>query len=204
MNSDKMLGILPGGTMNLFDAQPRPPAPTSEEADRDLCGGIRSKGGHRYGEWPPPMSISSPSACTPELVKLREKAAFKSRLGKMRASTVAAIQTLFDPPRLKGKLKLDDRTIDLEDTKPGNLQQSLRRRGHLPYADQPDAARSASTSRSPTSRATCFALRRTAFLGHWKSAPEIDRHQARKARLEVPPSKRKLECSIDRRKYRSA
>lgn len=194
MNSDKMLGILPGGTMNLFARSLGLPLDIEEAAEVFAKGyarkvDIATANGRPYVHQ---FSVGM----HPKLVKLREKSAFKSRLGKMRASTVAAIRTLFDPPRLKGTLKLDNETIDLKTPSLG-ISNNLFGEGHLPYADQPDGGTLGIYVAIADKRRDLFRFAADALLGHWKSASEIDVHQARKARLEVAPRKRKLECSID-------
>ena len=194
MNSDKMLGILPGGTMNLFARSLGLPLDI-EEAAKVFASGFARKVDIATANGRPYVHQFS-VGMHPKLVKLREKAAFKSRLGKMRASTVAAIQTLFDPPRLAGKLTLDDETIDLRTPSLG-ISNNLFGDGHLPYPDRPDGGTLGVYVAIADERRDLFRFAADALLGRWQAAPEIDVHQAKKARLQVAPRKRKLECSID-------
>lgn len=194
MNSDKILGILPGGTMNLFARSLGLPLDIEEAAEVFAKGfarkvDIATANGRPYVHQ---FSVGM----HPKLVKLRENSAFHSRFGKLRASTVAAIRTLFDPPRLAGKLTLDGQTIELRTPSLG-ISNNLFGEGHLPYADRPDGGTLGVYVAIAGQRRELFRFAADMLLGRWQTAPEIDVRQANKASLQVAPGNRTLECTID-------
>ncbi|MGY6708182.1 MAG: diacylglycerol/lipid kinase family protein [Rhizobiaceae bacterium] len=194
MHSDKMLGILPGGTMNLFARSLGLPL------DIEVAAEVFAKGFARKVDIATangrPYVHQFSVGMHPKLVKLREASAFQTRFGKMRASTVAAIRTLFDPPRLTGKLTLDGETMDLRTPSLG-ISNNLFGEGHLPYADRPDGGTLGIYVAIARQRRDLFRFAADMLLGRWQSAPEIDVRQASKASLQVGPGNRTLECTID-------
>lgn len=194
MNSDKMLGILPGGTMNLFARSLGLPLDI-EEAAKVFAKGLARKVDIATANGRPYVHQFS-VGMHPKLVKLRDKADFQSRLGKMRASTVAAFKTLFDPPRLAGKLTLDGETIDLRTPSLG-ISNNLFGEGHLPYADRPDGGTLGVYIAVTETRRDLFRFAADMLLGRWRAAPEIDVRQAARASLQIAPGHRTLECTID-------
>jgi len=194
MNSDKMLGILPGGTMNLFARSLGLPLDIEEAAEVFAKGfarkvDIATANGRPYVHQ---FSVGM----HPKLVKLRENSAFQSRFGKLRASTVAAIRTLFNPPRLSGKLTLDGETIHLRTPSLG-VSNNMFGEGHLPYTDRPDGGTLGVYVAIAEQRRDLFRFAADMLMGRWQTAPEIDVRQANKASLQVAPGNRTLECTID-------
>ena len=194
MNSDKMLGVLPGGTMNLFARSLGLPLEV-EEAAAIFAKGFARKVDVATANGRPYVHQFS-VGMHPQLVRLRENAAFQSRFGKLRASTVAAIRTLFDPPRLEGMIALDGNDLPLRTPSLG-VSNNLFGEGHLPYADQPDGGVLGIYVARAEERRDLFRFAADMLLGRWQSAPEIDVRQAKRARLEIGPGKHSFECTID-------
>lgn len=194
MNSDKMLGVLPGGTMNLFARSLGLPLDVKEAAAIFAKGFARKVDVATANGRPYVHQFSV--GMHPQLVRLRENAAFQTRFGKLRASTVAAIRTLFDPPQLEGSIGLDGKDVPLRTPSLG-VSNNLFGEGHLPYTDQPDGGTLGIYIARTRERRDLFRFAADMLLGRWQSAPEIDVRQATRARLEIVPGKDALECTID-------
>lgn len=194
MNSDKLLGILPGGTMNLFARSLGLPLDIEEAAEVFARGFARKVDIATANGRPFVHQFSL--GMHPKLVKLRDEAAFQSRFGKLRASTVAAIRTLFDPPSLTAKLTLQADEFHLRTPSLG-ISNNLFGEGHLPFADRPDGGTLGVYIARVRERRDLFRFAADMLLGRWQSAPEIDVRETRQARLEIAPVSRALECTID-------
>ncbi|NMG38294.1 diacylglycerol kinase family lipid kinase [Chelativorans sp. ZYF759] len=194
MNSDKLLGILPGGTMNLFARSLGLPLDIEEAAEVFARGFARKVDIATANGRPFVHQFSL--GMHPKLVKLRDEAAFQSRFGKLRASTVAAIRTLFDPPSLTAKLTLQADELHLRTPSLG-ISNNLFGEGHLPFADRPDGGTLGVYIARVRERRDLFRFAADMLLGRWQSAPEIDVRETRQARLEIAPVSRALECTID-------
>lgn len=194
MNRDKMLAVLPAGTMNLFARSLGIPldldqAVAAFATGRERAVDVATANGrpfvHQY-------SIGMHA----KMVRLREKMEFGSRLGKIKASASAAYQTLRNPPRLNVLLTVDGETIQARTAGIG-VSNNLFGEGHLPYTDTPDGGRLGvyvTIARRP-SHFLGFAVGMA--RGQWQANPHVEVYEGRTVTLELANRRHAAHCVID-------
>jgi diacylglycerol kinase family enzyme len=190
----RMLAILPAGTMNLFARGLEIPLDLDEAVKAFATGrrhavDVASANGRIFVHQ---FSIGM----HPDLVERRESATYGSRLGKIRASAAAAIQTLRNPPMLSAELRMGKTEVVARTSSIG-VSNNLFGEGHLPYADMPD--------KGELGIYIARARRRSDFLrffmhmarGSWDANPQVEIHRAGEVVLTVKSRHRKMRCAID-------
>lgn len=194
MNSEKALAILPAGTMNLFARSLKIP-PTLDGAVQSLAEGeiravdMASANGRPFVHQ---FSVGMHA----KMVEQREKMQFRSRLGKLRASTKAAAAALLDPPILKAALAIDGREVRVRATNIG-ITNNLFGEGHLPYADDPAGGVLGVYATVASKRGELFRAAYDIWRGRWSASAHVDVHQGEKIVLRLPSGRRKANCVID-------
>lgn len=194
MKSDKMLAILPAGTMNLFARGLGLPLDLEEAAKIFAMGHARKVDIATANGRPFVHQFSV--GMHPRMVRLRENEAFAGRLGKMRASLSAAVKTLLAPPRVRGTLTIDNEKMAIATPSLG-ISNNLFGAGHLPYADQPDGGVLGIYVAQPQAPGGAFGLAADMLFGRWQDGQAIEASTAKRARLELTRGSGKLECTID-------
>jgi diacylglycerol kinase family enzyme len=194
MGKDRLLAILPAGTMNLFAR--------GLEIPLDLTKAVQAFANGR----PHAVDVASANGrpfvhqfsigMHPDLVERRESAEFGSRLGKMRASLAAALQTLRNPPRLRAKLQLGSTEIVARTSSIG-VSNNLFGEGHLPYADMPDKGELGIYVARTSRRSDMLRFALHMARGSWDANPQVEIHRAGEATLTITSSHRKMQASID-------
>lgn len=189
-----MLAVLPAGTMNLFARSLSIPLDLDEAVQAFAAGrahavDVASANGR-------PFVHQFSIGLHPELVARREKTEYRSRLGKMRASIRAALQTLRNPPSLSARIEIGGTEIVARTSSVG-VSNNLFGEGHLPYADMPD--------RGELGIYVARTRRRSDFLrfflhmarGSWDANPQVEIHSASEAVLTLLSSHRRIRCAMD-------
>ncbi len=194
MNKDRLLAILPAGTMNLFARGLGIPldldaAVAAFATGRSHAVDVASANGR-------PFVHQFSIGMHPDLVERREAADYGSRWGKIRASAAAAMQTLRNPPSLTVKLEMGATEL-LARTSSLGVSNNLFGEGHLPYADMPDRGElgiyvARMQRRSDVARFFLHLAR-----GSWDANPQVEIHRAGSLVLDVLSRHRRMRAAID-------
>ncbi len=195
MNTGKVLAVLPAGTMNLFARSLQIPLDLSQAldalatapiADVDIATANGRPFVHQY-------SVGMHA----KLVHLREQREFASRLGKIRASAQAAVDTVLNPPRIRVRLEMPGGTEVEARTSSIGITNNLYGEGHIPYTDTPDGGTLGIYVTKARSRREMFAFLAMMALGKWKSNDQVEIHQTESVTMHILSSHRKFRCVID-------
>lgn len=186
-DSRKALAVLPAGTMNLFARSLGVPLGL-DSAVAAFAGGevkavdIATANGRPFVHQ---FSIGMHA----RMVQLREKMAFGSRLGKIRASARAAWGAVADPPTMKVRLTVGEAEIAVRTTGIG-VTNNLFGEGHLPYADNPDGGVLGIYVTVAEARSEIAGFLLNMLRGRWRNNQHVEIHEAGRVLLEVKPSRR--------------
>lgn len=195
MKTGKVLAVLPAGTMNLFARSLQIPLDLSQAldalatapiADVDIATANGRPFVHQY-------SVGMHA----KLVHLREQREFASRLGKIRASAQAAVDTVLNPPRIRVRLEMPGGTEVEARTSSIGITNNLYGEGHIPYTDTPDGGTLGIYVTKARSRREMFAFLAMMALGRWKSNDQVEIHQTKSVTMHILSSHRKFRCVID-------
>lgn len=194
MDTQTALAILPAGTMNLFARSLAIPLSLDEAVAAFANGRVRavdlaSANGRVFVHQ---FSIGLHA----ELIRLREKRLFRSRLGKIWASLRAGVNALFRPPRLKLKLVIDETSI-VTTTAAVGISNNLFGEGHLPYADDPDGGVLGVYVTSARRRRDLLHFVVKMARGRWKTNRQVEIYQAKEVTLTLLSRQRRFGCAID-------
>lgn len=197
-NSEKALAVLPAGTMNLFARSLGIPLVLDLAVSAFAGGIVRSVDlGCANGEvFVHQFSVGLHA----KLIKLRETANFRSRLGKIWASLRAGVYAFINPPKLKARLEVDGRVLDVTTAGIG-ITNNLFGEGHLPYTDTPDGGvLGVYVTRARRKRDLARFLLNMA-LGRWRTNAQVDIYTAQTVRLKLVSHHRRFGCAIDGELY---
>lgn len=193
-DTGKPLAILPAGTMNLFARSLGIPLDIDEAVEALAKGEIR------------PVDVARANGrifvhqfsvgLHPTLIKMRENQSFKSRLGKMRASTVAAFQAILKPPRITLQLHIDGERRTVRSQSLG-ITNNLFGEGHLPFADEPDKGELGVYITKARKRSDLLKFVLNLAIGRWRASPHLDILTAKQVRVEVTHDRPDFGCAID-------
>lgn len=176
------LGILPGGTMNLFARSLGIPFDLEKAAQALAKGKIEkvdtaSLNGRVF-------ILHFSIGLHPHLVRKRIQMNYQSRLQKMYASFRAALLAFSAPPNLQLDIELDERR--LASTTPAfSVSNNIYGEGHLPYADQLDKGVLGIYICKAQRRYELFKLGLDILLGRWQSGGGVEVLSASKAVVKV-------------------
>ncbi len=192
--TDKVLAILPAGTMNLFARSLAIPQGLDAAVDGFAGGTVKavdlaSANGRLFVHQ---FSVGLHA----KLIKLREEGAYSSRVGKIWASVRAGFVAFFNPPLLRATLSIDDVRLSVKTPSLG-ISNNVFGEGHLPYADSlEDGVLGVYVTRARRKRDLARAMAGMA-LGRWKTNANVDVHHARRVTVTVASASRRLGCAID-------
>jgi diacylglycerol kinase family enzyme len=194
MNTEKALGVLPAGTMNLFARSLGIPL------DLDEAVGALAEGRVK------PVDIATANGrpfvhqysvgMHAKLVHLRDRMEFQSRLGKIRASARASYDALFRPPRLRVTLKVDGKATRATTASIG-ITNNLFGEGHLPYTDEPDGGRLGVYLTRARTRPQMVAFAANMLIGRWENNAQVDIVDGKRVDLEIQSGGKRFGCAID-------
>lgn len=193
-DSGKVLAVLPAGTMNLFARSLGIPLDLDEAVRCFASGKVRavdvaSVNGRVFVHQ---FSVGLHA----KMVATREKMSFSSRVGKMIASTRAAIAALVRPPYMTVRIGLDGAEIVARTSGIG-VTNNLFGEGHLPYADDPDGGTLGiyvTTSRGPGGLLRFMV---NMMLGRWKANSQVEVHETEEARLRFGKVRSRHRAVVD-------
>jgi diacylglycerol kinase family enzyme len=193
-NSPKALAVLPAGTMNLFARSLAIPLDLDAAVASFADGTVRSVDlGSANGQvFVHQFSVGLHA----KLIRLREKATFRSRLGKIWASLRAGVYTFVSPPRLKARLEVDGRVLDVTTAGIG-ITNNLFGEGHLPYADTPDDGVLGVYVTLAWRKRDLARFVMNMALGRWKENAHVDIYTAETVTLRLMSHHRRFGCAID-------
>lgn len=188
------LGIIPAGTMNLFARSLKLPidiwkAPEVLASGRIIDGDIGSADGrafvHQFS-----MGLHA------RLVRYRNAYRFASRIGKIGASTRAAIGVIFNPPDFEIEFDADGHR---ERRHVSQISVSNNHFGHatLMYAEDVTAGHLGFYTAPPLNPAGVAKLAFDILRGRFRASPLITEMSAIAVDLHFPKVDRKINCVID-------
>lgn len=194
MNRDKALAILPAGTMNLFARGLGLPIDLEAAVAAHARGvvhavDVASANGR-------PFVHQYSVGMHPQLVDLRDRMDFRSRLGKLLASFRAGLMTVLHPPRLSLKMRLDGLESRVVTSGIG-ITNNLFGEGHLPYAEMPDKGVLGVYVTRARRRRDFFLFFAYMAIGRWRGNPQVDIHETREVTLGFTSRTRRFKCAID-------
>lgn len=194
MNRQTALAILPAGTMNLFARSLGIPLALDAAVEAFANGVVRSVDVASANGRPFVHQFSI--GMHAEMVAAREKMQFASRLGKIRASTKAALATMLDPPSLAVSLQIGDAEMLLRTTGIG-ITNNLFGEGHLPYADHPDGGVLGVYVTVARQRSQLVRFFLHMARGRWRDNPHVEIHEGERVVLKILSRRGKRHCVID-------
>jgi diacylglycerol kinase family enzyme len=188
------LAVLPAGTMNLFARSLAIPLGLDAALDALAQGEIRDVDIATANGRPFVHQFSV--GIHPKLVKLRGSLTYKSRIGKMIASTRAAAGAIFRPPNFTAEL-VTGRGLERRRTAGISVSNNPFDEGHLPLADTLDRGVLGIYVMKPLTLRTTLGLGWGMLRGKWKSLPQIIDREAREATIRFPRKKSGAMAVID-------
>lgn len=194
MNTGKALAILPAGTMNLFARSLGLPLQL-DAAITALAGGniravdLATANGRVFVHQ---FSIGLHA----KLIRLRERQAFTSRLGKIRASMQAGLAAFLRPPVMRVSLMVDDTEITVATSGIG-VTNNLFGEGHLPYADDPAGGTLGVYITRARRRRDLIVFLAKMALGRWRGNDQVEILTADTVRMRIDRHSRRFGCAMD-------
>jgi len=192
--SDKALAVLPAGTMNLFARSLRMPLDL-DQAIKALAKGkikqvdLASVNG-RY------LVHQLSIGMHPQLIDLREKLSFRGRVGKIFASTRAAVATFQHPHNILVQVESDITRFEAV-TQSLSVTNNLYGEGHLPFTDKPDGGTLGLYVTRAARRSDLFFFFANMAIGRWRKNDQVEIHQAKWVKLHLPYLDPRFKCAID-------
>ena len=190
----KVLGILPAGTMNLFARSLGMPLvleqaiealANSEVRQADIC----TVNDHVFVHQ---VSIG----VQPRMVELRNAKPYKSRLGKIGASIHSSFQAMTRPPTFRAKLK----TGTLDSVSRYSIlavSNNVYGDGHLPFADIIDGGTLGIYTAPPLNFFMNVKLAMDMMLGRWTSNEHFLSQSGDRVSIEILSRVRRRKMSVD-------
>ena len=194
-HTKKALAVLPAGTMNLFARSLEIPLDLDEALMALASGEIRQVDIARANErfFVHQFSVGM----HPQLIRLRERMSFRSRIGKMMASVRAAVVTFARPAALKVSLDMDGARI-LATASSLAVTNNLYAEGQrLPFAARPDGGQLGIYVARARRRRDLFWLFLNMGVGRWRQNDQVEIHETTEVVLNVPKQRRRFKCAID-------
>lgn len=192
--SGKPFGLLPAGTMNLFARTLKIPLDLDEAAEALAAGHIgRSDIASANGR---PFLHQFSIGFHREMVAQRNKQPFESRLGKIKASIVAALEVIRRPPSLPVRVRVDGRTLE-ERVSSLAVSNNPYGEGHMPYADDVNSGLLGIYYARPATAGANARMLADLTLGVWRNNPDIHELSGREVRLSLRGRKKRLKAVLD-------
>lgn len=194
MNTDKILAILPAGTMNLFARSLAIPLDLDKAVAGFASGEVHLVDVATANGQPFVHQFSV--GMHAKMVKLREKMDFNSRIGKIRASARAALDTIMNPPSMVVDLDMGATSMTVHTSGIG-VSNNLFGEGHLPYADDPAGGMLGIYVAKALRRRDVIWLSLSILIGRWGSNPQVEIHQSDSVVMRFSRVHPRHRCVID-------
>jgi len=178
------LGVLPAGTMNLFARSLGIPlnleAALEALADGELKAvDIATINGR-------PFIHQFSVGIHAKMVKLRASLPYRSRIGKMLASTRAAFGAILNPPNFVAEVRTAAGGVERRSTAGISVSNNPLDEGHLPLADRLDRGVLGIYLVKPLTLSVMLRLAFGLLRGKFKSLPEVMDRESREATIRFP------------------
>lgn len=180
------LAVVPAGTMNLFARSLGIPLNLEAALEALATGQIKQVDIATANGRPFIHQFSV--GIHAKMVKLRESLPYKSRVGKMLASTRAAFGAILNPPNFAADLLIRGR-LERRSTAGISVSNNPLDEGHLPLADRLDRGVLGIYLVPPLTLPIMFRLAFGFLRGKFKSLPEVMEKEAREATIFFPRRK---------------
>lgn len=192
--SDKALAILPAGTMNLFARSLGIPLDLDAAIAGFAAGHFRqvdiaSANGRRFVHQ---YSIG----IHPEVIDLRSRMQFGSRLGKLVASGRAAAMAVLRPPHMRVSLSMGDTEV-IAVSSSISVTNNLFGEGHLPFADRPDGGVLGIYITRARTGADFVSFFLNMAIGRWEGNEQVEIHETDMVTLRILSHHRRFKCALD-------
>jgi diacylglycerol kinase family enzyme len=188
------LGIVPAGTMNLFSRSLKLPLDIWKVLDvlahgKILDADIGSADGrafvHQFS-----MGLHA------RMVRYRESYSFASRLGKIRASTRAAVGVMFNPPEFEIEFEVDG-VRETRDVSAISVSNNHFGQNSLMYADDVTGGHLGFYTAPPLKPSGVAKLTFDILRGKFRESPLITEMSVSAVELHFPKARYKINCVID-------
>jgi diacylglycerol kinase family enzyme len=193
--TDVALGVLPGGTMNLYARSLGMPLDVIEAIEALASAKIhKADVGCADGRI---FVHQFATGFQTRAVRLREKMKFGSKFSKMLASTKAILSVTTNPPVYKLEMSLDDGEFQPVKSSLFGVTNNVFGVGHLPYADEIDGGKLGIYFSEPLSRSGAIKIIRDSILGMLHDNEFVSTGQAERVVLRFPKLKKSDQAVID-------
>ncbi len=189
------LGIVPAGTMNLFARTLAIPANAEASLPALASGEIRAVDIATANGIPFVHQFSV--GLHARMVRMREAMQYRSRAGKIAASTRALINTLLDPPQFPVTYRLGEEKGMMFTASTISISNNPFGEGHLPYADDPAQGVLGVYLHPAMSVGESFSFALNAARGRLGEIPNLEASTSRTVRLEFPMRRKSSLAIID-------
>jgi diacylglycerol kinase family enzyme len=131
-----------------------------------------------------------------EMIHLRDKMQFGSRLGKIRASARATYATLANPPKMDVTLVIGQAEVITRASAIG-VTNNLFGEGHLPYADNPAGGVLGIYVTVARQKGELMKFFLNVARGKWRDNEHVEIHQTDRVVLKIRSRRRKLYAAMD-------
>ncbi len=192
---ERMLGIIPAGTMNLYARSLKIPLEIRSAAESLAAGrpGLSDIGTANGEVFLHQFSVG----LHPRVIRQRNRFSFASRMGKIGASMLAAIDAIRQPVSFPVQIKFDGRFLEGVATSVA-ISNNPYGEGHLPYADRVDRGRlGLYFVKGPLSSGNQARLLADLTLGTWRNNPDLQEFSCESVVLHFPKLRRDALAVMD-------
>ena len=194
LEADKPLAILPAGTMNLYARALKIPLDLDVAVSALAAGDLgKSDIGRANGR---PFLHQFSIGFHSRMVAERNSYNFASKLGKIRASIVAAIDTIRRPPSFPIEMNIDGREVS-ERISSLAVSNNPYGEGHLPYADAVTSGKLGIYYARPSTAAANARMLADLTIGNVQNNPDIVQESGTRVRLSFPQKRKSAKAVID-------
>jgi diacylglycerol kinase family enzyme len=192
---DRMLGIIPAGTMNLYARSLKVPMEINEAAESLAAGrpGVSDMATANGEVFLHQFSVG----LHPRVIRQRNRFSFASRMGKIGASMLAAIDAIRQPVSFPVRIEFEGRVLERVATSVA-VSNNPYGEGHLPYADRVDQGRlGLYFVKGPLSSGNQARLLADLTLGTWRNNPDLQEFSCESVVLHFPKLRRDALAVMD-------
>jgi len=190
----KVLGVIPGGTMNLYAQTLGMPLEIFAAADALAHGSVRQADIATANELTFIHQFSV--GMQPRVVIERNRLGYRSRFSKLMSSTRAALGAFLNPPAFAADLAYNGATLSGRFSLIA-VSNNPYGEGHMPYADRIDTGQLGVYSAPVLSPSENARLAGNLLTGSWRNSEELTADGAQSVTLNFTQLKKSAMASID-------